>query len=27
VYKLNKNALADLNSKIPEFAIENSISR
>ncbi|MGB9245954.1 MAG: DUF4340 domain-containing protein [Candidatus Acidiferrales bacterium] len=27
VYKLNKNALADLNSKISEFAIENSVSR
>jgi hypothetical protein len=27
VYKLNKNVLADLNSKISEFAIENSISR
>jgi len=27
VYKLNKNVLADLNSKISEFAIENSLSR
>lgn len=27
VYKLNKNVLADLNSKISEFAIENSVSR
>jgi len=27
VYKLNKNVLADLNSKISEFAIENSASR
>jgi hypothetical protein len=27
VYKLNKNVLADLNAKISEFAIENSISR
>lgn len=27
VYKLNKSVLADLNSKIPEFAIENSVSR
>jgi hypothetical protein len=27
VYKLNKNILADLNAKISEFAIENSVSR
>jgi hypothetical protein len=27
VYKLNKSVLADLNSKISEFAIENSVSR
>ena len=27
VYKLNKNVLADLNSKILEFAVENSMSR
>jgi hypothetical protein len=27
VYKLNKNVLADLNSRIPEFAVENSMSR
>ncbi len=27
VYKLNKNVLADLNAKISEFAIENSLSR
>jgi hypothetical protein len=27
VYKLDKNVLADLNSKISEFAIENSVSR
>ena len=27
VYKLNKNVLADLKSKISEFAIENSLSR
>ncbi len=27
VYKLNKNTLADLKSKISEFAIEDSPSR
>ena len=27
VYKFNKNVLADLNSKISDFAIENSASR
>jgi hypothetical protein len=27
VYKLNKNVLVDLNSKMSEFAIENSVSR
>jgi hypothetical protein len=27
VYKLNKNILADLNSKVSEFAVENSASR